>query len=193
MFLTWLLHLWCWGRNPGPPMCWWGVGGVGGRWGGGVAVTASQPFFNFYSSFPRSFIEADRTATSVWLCWSSLQLWYEGMVQSEQIISNFRVKEPKHKMNSKKLRHKIMNSLRNVFTVPGVMARFRNFHYLVYFNIWRSQPKYLRYVMGKPLEKSRWTKERRCCFKGYKQSARQTNTEIPPQTKLYLLLVLVKS
>lgn len=36
-------------------------------------------------------------------------------------------------MNSKKLRHKIMNSFRDVFTVPVVMARSRNLHHLVYY------------------------------------------------------------
>lgn len=59
-------------------------------------------------------------------------------------------------MDSKKLRNKIMNSLRSVFTVPVVMARFRNFHYLVYISISEEvNQSVLRYIMGKPLEKSR--------------------------------------
>lgn len=59
-------------------------------------------------------------------------------------------------MDSKKLRNKIMNALRSVFTVPVAMARFRNCHYLVYISISEEvNQSVLRDIMGKPLEKSR--------------------------------------
>lgn len=60
----------------------------------------------------------------------------KGMLRSEHIIPYFLpyegVKVPNEQLN---LMKKIVNSLTNIFIVLVVIASFRNFHYLVHFNI----------------------------------------------------------